>query len=367
MLTCLTCEVIFHDANLQIKHFQTEWHKYNLKRKVAELPPLKVEQYNERILALKTKEEEAQGPQNTYCEYCKKKFCNQNSFLNHSKSKKHLENVEKKKESHSENSEGKKLKDIEEDEEDSDDEDIEIEEVDSDEWEGGEAIPVKQCFFCSLESKSLEANLKHMTKVHSFFIPDLQYCINLEGLIAYLGEKVGCDMRCLWCNEKGRQFWTVEAVQSHMEDKGHCMMKFEKESVLEYGHFYDYSSSYPDADDPNVNPDDIVEPYTISDNGYELVLPSGTVIGHRSLLRYYKQRLNPNRSLVLHKGQQSISMHKKMMEHYKSLGLKGSSMAEIVSKARDINYMKRIQSKQFMKLGVKGNKLQTHFRPQVRF
>ncbi|KAB7494036.1 Zinc finger protein [Armadillidium nasatum] len=366
MLTCLTCEVIFYDANLQIKHFQTEWHKYNLKRKVAELPPLKLEQYNERILALKAKEEEAQGPQNTYCEYCKKKFCNQNSFLNHSKSKKHLENVEKKKETPSENPHGKKLKDIEEDEEDSDDEDIEIEEVDSDEWEG-DAIPVKQCLFCSLESKSLEANLKHMTKVHSFFIPDLQYCINLEGLIAYLGEKVGCQTCCLWCNGKGRNFWTVEAVQAHMEDKGHCMMKFEKEFVLEYADFYDYSSSYPDADDPNVNPDDVVEPYTISDNGYELVLPSGTVIGHRSLLRYYKQRLNPNRSLVLHKGQQSISMHKKMLEHYKSLGLKGSSMAEIVSKARDINYMKRIQSKQFMKLGVKGNKLQTHFRPQVRF
>lgn len=48
------------------------------------------------------------------------------------------------------------------------------------------------------------------------------------------------------------------------------------------------SLSFFFVDDPNVNPDDIVEPYTISDNGYELVLPSGTVIGHRSLLRYYK-------------------------------------------------------------------------------
>jgi hypothetical protein len=36
-------------------------------------------------------------------------------------------------------------------------------------------------------------------------------------------------------------------------------------------------------------------------------------------------------------------------------------------KARDIHYMKRIQSKYATNLGVKANKLQRHFRPQVNF
>jgi pre-60S factor REI1 len=31
--------------------------------------------------------------------------------------------------------------------------------------------------------------------------------------------------------------------------------------------------------------------------GYSLVLPSGVTLGHRALMRYYKQRLNPNPQL----------------------------------------------------------------------
>lgn len=30
------------------------------------------------------------------------------------------------------------------------------------------------------------------------------------------------------------------------------------------------------------------------DMGYSLILPSGAILGHRALMRYYKQRLNPN-------------------------------------------------------------------------
>lgn len=32
-----------------------------------------------------------------------------------------------------------------------------------------------------------------------------------------------------------------------MLDKGHRMMKFEGETLVEYTDFFDYSSSYPDA------------------------------------------------------------------------------------------------------------------------
>ena len=34
---------------------------------------------------------------------------------------------------------------------------------------------------------------------------------------------------------------------------------------------------------------------TLDDTGYELVLPSGARVGHRSLVRYYRQSLNPDR------------------------------------------------------------------------
>lgn len=50
------------------------------------------------------------------------------------------------------------------------------------------AIPVTDCLFCSHHSKSLMKNVTHMTKVHSFFIPDVEFLVDLKGLIRYLGE-----------------------------------------------------------------------------------------------------------------------------------------------------------------------------------
>lgn len=50
------------------------------------------------------------------------------------------------------------------------------------------SIPVTDCLFCSHHSKSLMKNLSHMTKVHSFFIPDVEFLVDLKGLICYLGE-----------------------------------------------------------------------------------------------------------------------------------------------------------------------------------
>lgn len=50
------------------------------------------------------------------------------------------------------------------------------------------ALPVTDCLFCSHHSSSLLKNVAHMTKVHSFFIPDIEYLSDLRGLIKYLGE-----------------------------------------------------------------------------------------------------------------------------------------------------------------------------------
>lgn len=50
------------------------------------------------------------------------------------------------------------------------------------------SIPVTDCLFCSHHSKSLMKNVTHMTKVHSFFIPDVEFLVDLKGLIRYLGE-----------------------------------------------------------------------------------------------------------------------------------------------------------------------------------
>lgn len=50
------------------------------------------------------------------------------------------------------------------------------------------SLPVTDCLFCSHHSRSLLRNVAHMTKEHSFFIPDVEFLVDLGGLIRYLGE-----------------------------------------------------------------------------------------------------------------------------------------------------------------------------------
>uniref|UniRef100_A0A6P7F8I0 Zinc finger protein 155-like n=1 Tax=Diabrotica virgifera virgifera TaxID=50390 RepID=A0A6P7F8I0_DIAVI len=75
---------------------------------------------------------------------------------------------------------------------DVEDEDMETEEVDSDEWDDVSENPIdnNDCLFCSHHSGNFYKNLDHMTIVHSFFIPDIEYCSDLQGLLRYLGDKI---------------------------------------------------------------------------------------------------------------------------------------------------------------------------------
>ena len=78
---------------------------------------------------------------------------------------------------------------LDDDMEDDDD----IEEVDSDEWDEEneeDPIPRTDCFFCLHHSSTIEKNAIHMSTEHSFFIPDVDYLVDLPGLFEYLGAKV---------------------------------------------------------------------------------------------------------------------------------------------------------------------------------
>lgn len=146
-----------------------------------------------------------------------------------------------------------------------------------------------------------------------------------------------------------------------MLDKGHCKMLHEGEALAEYAVYYDYSSSYPDAND--ANPEDEVEVPALDDDSYQLVLPSGAVIGHRSLMKYYKQNLNPNSALAIPKSEKL----RRVLCMYRALGWQNNDKVAIQKKARDIKYMQRVQTKYSTKLQFKANKLQKHFREQVNF
>ncbi|KXJ70241.1 hypothetical protein RP20_CCG024391 [Aedes albopictus] len=368
--TCLNCSVRFQNAEMQREHYKTDWHRYNLKRKIAELPPVSIEEFEKRLNQQKSADAAALEDQSLYCKACKKLFKSKNAHDNHLDSKKHKDNLkdflEKNagapEEDVSEKSTRPKKEYVVADEA----VDEEMEDEDEEGWEEEWDNPIENndCLFCPNHSEDLIQNIKHMSVKHSFFIPDAEYCVDVEGLLGYLAEKICREFICIWCNEKGRTFYSLDAVRNHMVEKGHCKMLHEGAALAEYVDFYDYSTSYPDHGDEMDIDEELEGPQVLDGDDFQMVLPSGAVIGHRSLLRYYKQKINPNRAVVVKKSTQRLH---KVLAEYRALGWTSTQQEAAARNARDMHVMKRQQAKLVQQIGVKANKLQKHFRVQCNF
>ncbi|CAG9783079.1 unnamed protein product [Diatraea saccharalis] len=390
--TCITCQVIFKTPELQREHYKLDWHRYNLKRKVANIPPVSLEEFEKRAREHKEQAENDNQNDSQYCKCCSKLFNTKNAYSNHLNSKKHKLAQERfVEEEHSVHSDTDSFVKVEPNQssklasgkfvvvnpadfgEEDVETDSEIEELDSDEWEecrikGSDSlIKPRDCLFCTHHSKNMVKNLKHMSEAHSFFIPDVEYCIDMKGLLLYLGEKISQGYMCLWCNDTGKTFYSMEAARAHMVNKGHCKMLHEGLALAEYADYYDYSSSYPDhkEGDENMDIDEEVDnPAALEGDDFQLVLPSGVVVGHRSLMKYYKQNLTHNSQAIVKKSDRKLH---RLLGVYRALGWAPKEQALAAKKARDIHFMKRVQAKWQMKLSVKSNKFQKYFRPQVNF
>ena len=367
--TCITCRVAFKDAEAQRSHYKTDWHRYNLKRKVAELLPVSADNFQDRVLA--HQEVAVESDSRRTCEPCKKHFTSQNSYESHLRSRKHRETVSRLEKCSEVVSEV--VKEEEEKQKDSDEANDKAEEIMSEEGSEVEPEPLEltECLFCPHESSTMELSLSHMSKVHGFFIPELEYMVDLKGLIGYLCEKVGVYYMCLYCNMRGKAFHSVESVQQHMMAKCHCKIFFEGEDALEYAEYYDYTKSYPASGEKEVEGEEDGEldegqsPHVAVPNldldvtdDLELVLPSGAKVGHRALKVYYKQR-TPTLE------QRKSTLISRLMAQYRALGWKEPGKVSL--SRRDASWAKKMQSARSMKLSVKANKLQHHFRPQVVF
>lgn len=117
-------------------------------------------------------------------------------------------------------------------------------------------VPVTECLFDGHVSNDLQSNLDYTRSKFSFFIPEIENLVDLEGFMTYLGEKVGVGYTCLYC---GKDYQSLPAVRSHMVDKSHCKLKFYEE-LEEYDEYYNFEES---AEDENTNRSLI----TVNDDG----------------------------------------------------------------------------------------------------
>jgi pre-60S factor REI1 len=72
-------------------------------------------------------------------------------------------------------------------------------------------------------------NLKHMRQTHNLQIPNLDKLTDPRSFIEYLATEIRIWHECLYC---GATKPSTAAIQAHMRDKSHCMLNFDREPEL---------------------------------------------------------------------------------------------------------------------------------------
>lgn len=282
MYTCNTCCLEFETSDLQRNHMKCDWHRYNLKRKVVQLPPVSESVFNNKMQQMTSSNQ----TKNT----TSKNSSGDAKLSKREQKKKEREALLKKKRQLLETARQNILKAIEEQQKQAElnnvmtveepipitniikDQQMEMEmkEEKREEEEKEEEltpdqlaeklmkekiankveIPINVCLFCNHNQrekhlstfKDMDANIDHMFKCHGFYIPEQKYLVDKEGLIKYMAEKIGLGNVCLVCSYQGKN---LEAVRNHMLAKRHCKIPYETlNEKLEISEFYDFTSTY---------------------------------------------------------------------------------------------------------------------------
>ncbi|CAO3619095.1 unnamed protein product [Cunninghamella blakesleeana] len=385
LFTCISCQVAFETAEAQRLHYSSDWHRYNLKRKVVNLPPISSELFQQKEnLQKETKEKAVEVTEfKGYCNACRKSFASENQYKNHVQSKKHKENQVKyeaqpKKQQNNEN------KNVEKEQkldmtftEETTEEEI-MSKIDA-KIKAAPKLEEADCLFCSHSSATFEENIDHMTLNHSFFIPDIEFLVDIRGLVRYLGEKITVGNVCIYCNTKSRSYYSMDAVRKHMIDKGHCKIAYEEDDdAAELVDFYDFSTSYPqheNEEDIDVDAElgELTNSLRLADDELSLILPSGAVIGNRHMKRYYDQKLKPEEtrdSVLINRliGHYSDS---DVFESLRSLHSNNQHRRLITNgkhglvKSTEAFKEKRVHQDYRTRVGLQANKLQKYYREQI--
>ena len=302
--TCNTCQVAFRTSDLQRTHMQSDWHRYNLKRRVATLPPLTSEVFAEKVLANKASQAAtaARASFEKRCECCEKTYYSEGAYVNHLNSQKHRvlaarwngkagtetdslvdstfslgepmdvqstttestvngvdERAEEEFEEVVDSMKATRLEDASPVDPLSrrpsrptptsamaDVKDHPISATPDEDGEYEHNSDPQQCLFCNYVSPTIDLNLNHMSKQHGFFIPEREYLVDLTGFLNYLSETIAVLHQCLYCH---KTVHTSNGVQTHMRDRGHCMLAYStEEEQLDVGDFYDFRSTYSDEE-----------------------------------------------------------------------------------------------------------------------
>ncbi|KAF3902090.1 hypothetical protein ABW21_db0201865 [Orbilia brochopaga] len=222
---CTSCQISFQNGQEQRIHMKEPWHVYNIKRRIESLPPVPRDEFESQ------NEQKKEASESTSTATRRKRISRSRSA-----SDKESDNEEE------------------------------------------ESVSPFQCLFCNQIFAShvdgFTANLEHMHTDHSLSIPDQELVEDLQTLVAYLATEVRIWHECLYC---GATKSSTASIQSHMRDKGHCQLNFDREpELLE---FWEGSQSVEE----NEATDELKHEQPINLSETEIRFASGKVIGSRRI------------------------------------------------------------------------------------
>ena len=205
------------------EHYRSEWHRHNLKRKVAGLAPLAREAFEER--AAREREREGAAGAATASSHT-----GASGGMTRSQQRRlKREAKQQEKQARAASNPNSKASHYQATQTMSEMQFVEHKMASAAPFDEGSDL------FSRHQSASLAANLAYMAKTHGFYVPYMDYVTDLPGLITYLLEMVYVGNVAIL---SGKQFHSLEACQSHMRDKNACRMELEGHEE-EYEAFYD--------------------------------------------------------------------------------------------------------------------------------
>ncbi|KFA50954.1 hypothetical protein S40293_02501 [Stachybotrys chartarum IBT 40293] len=295
--TCNTCQVAYRNIDLQKGHMKSDWHRYNLKRRVASLPPISADTFTEKVLQARAASDAQAGKAlfERSCASCSKTYYSENAYQNHLSSQKHRNNetagghpledettsvisstfslgeplaqshttLESNLKEHSsipedgtapknEPTDGALTRSTTESNTPSLETIVSVDAATPIPATDTESVwSVKTCIFCNYDSPSASLSAHHMERFHGMFIPEKPFLVDLDGLISHLQRRVRERHQCVYCSKFKS---TAFAVQTHMRDKGHCKIPFSTEKEqLDIGDFYDFRGTYSDGGESDTD------------------------------------------------------------------------------------------------------------------
>lgn len=236
-VACCSCAIEITGEDNRQSHYRSPWHRYNVKRKCLGLAPVPETMFQEKLGEVSA--DTAMPPKTKIalcCDACRSTFKSQKAYAQHLESKKHKKTALKFEEFPTpvkSIGETKEVKVVAE----------------------AKPIEIGTCLFCGHVNANLEDSINHMVSEHGFHVPFPDSCVDVEGLISYLGYKLGVGHVCPTCNGRGRYcFQSLEGLRQHIVDKGHYSIYWDEEDPeFEFDEFYEFEMKEPKYDPMHVN------------------------------------------------------------------------------------------------------------------